>query len=75
MFKFLKKKKEEIPLQEGFNEPISQPNFQEPSFNQPSNLGGDELKDDLILSKIETINAKLDNVIQRLERIERLAKD
>ncbi len=30
-------------------------------------------KDDLILSKLETINAKLDNIDQRLRKIEEIA--
>ena len=69
---FKKRRKEETPLEKDFNEPVQQ-GFQS-SFKEP-NFSINEMRDDLILSKIETINAKLDNVIQRLERIERLAKE
>ena len=31
-------------------------------------------KQDLILSKLETINAKLDNINERLKRVEELAR-
>ena len=72
MFPFnLFKKKEELP--EGdLPEQQEYPNQQ--SFGMQKDFSGID-KEDLILSKLETINAKLDNVIQRLERIEKLAKE
>ncbi|MFH1209541.1 MAG: hypothetical protein V1663_02015 [archaeon] len=87
-FSLFKKKKVEIPVEDygqqgqpNFNQQFPQQNFRDPFQNQNSGSGSFErnldnsLRDDLVISKLETINAKLDNVIQRLERIERMAKE
>ena len=56
-------------LPSDFNEP--KPSFQtEPqSFQEPSD------KQELVLSKLNTIDAKLDNLDQRLRNIEKLAEE
>lgn len=41
----------------------SQNNFQQPKGS-----------DDLLMSRLETINVKLDNIIHRLEKLERIAE-
>tara|TARA_Y100000310_G_C20474022_1_gene711491 strand:+ start:683 stop:895 length:213 start_codon:yes stop_codon:yes gene_type:complete len=62
---FKKKKKfENLPQETD----LSQPTFQQPSFNEPQ-----EDSSDLINSKLDTINAKLDNINMRLNKIEELA--
>lgn len=38
------------------------------SFQQPKS------SDDLLMSRLETINVKLDNIIHRLEKLERIAE-
>lgn len=74
-FNLFKKKKVEIP--EEANLDINQSASQDlDAFRTSSpiqNYPGIE-KEDLILSKIETINAKLDNINERLKKIEDLAK-
>jgi hypothetical protein len=76
--------------QPNFNQQFQQQGFRDPFQNQNPGSGNfgnqspdrsfernldNSLRDDLVISKLETVNAKLDNVIQRLDRIERLAKD
>ena len=63
-FKIFKKKKE-FPIEEN-QLPIQQDIQLQRDF---SNID----KEDLILSKLETINAKLDNIDQRLRKIEEIA--
>ncbi|MEK6862896.1 MAG: hypothetical protein AABW57_01905 [Nanoarchaeota archaeon] len=66
MFPFnLFKKKEEVPLDEN-TLPIQQ------DLPLQRDLSGID-KEDLILSKLETINAKLDNINERLKKIEEIA--
>jgi len=71
--------------QSNFNQQFPQQNFRDPfqsqtMGNQNFDRGFEKnldnsLRDDLVLSKLETINAKLENIMHRLEKIERLAKE
>ena len=73
MFPFnLFKKKKEAEQQED----LGQQDFTQPFQDKmPLERGYPGLdKEDLILSKLETINAKLDNMNERLKKIEELAK-
>ena len=68
MFPFnLFKKKEEIPEEES-SSPMQQDLYPSREFSNP---GID--KEDLILSRLETINAKLSNIEERLKRIKEIA--
>ena len=62
------KKKEEFPVEENTIEIRDLP---QEKFQSNFNPGID--KEDLILSKLETINAKLDNIDERLKRLEDMA--
>ena len=66
-FNLFKKKKEEFPIEES-SLPVQDP---QDKFQGNFNLGID--KEDLILSKLETINAKIDNIDERLKRLEDMA--
>ncbi|MBI4159241.1 hypothetical protein HY500_03205 [Candidatus Woesearchaeota archaeon] len=73
-------RKEEYDEQESsetnFNEEHDIPDFNlnremlepNPNFQQPKG------SDDLLMSRLETINVKLDNIIHRLEKLERIAE-
>ena len=73
-FNLFKKKKVEIPDEDNFD--LNQSNSQDlntfPSKNFQDYQGSG--KEELILSKLETINVKLDNMTERLKKIEELAK-
>jgi len=73
-FNLFKKKKLEIPEEDNLdlNQSVSQDLNSFPRANQQDYSGID--KEDLILSKLETINAKLENMNERLKKIEELAK-
>ena len=47
----------------GLDQGQAQQNFHQPSHGE-----------DLLMSKLETINAKLDNVLHRLEKLEKIAE-
>mgnify|MGYP001578645596 CR=1 FL=1 len=66
MFPFNLFKKKEIELDET-SLPVQQVLYPSKEFNSRID------KEDLILSKLETINAKLDNIDQRLKKIEEIA--
>jgi len=73
-FNLFKKKKVEIPEEDNFD--LNQSNTRDlntfPSKNFQDYSGNG--KEELILSKLETINVKLDNMTERLKKIEELAK-
>lgn len=62
------KKKEEFPIEEN---PMPIKDLPQEKFQDNFNPGID--KEDLILSKLETINAKIDNIDERLKRLEEMA--
>ncbi len=63
LFKLFKKKEPE--------EEITLPVNEEQELDIRSNSGSD--KEDLILSKLETINERLENIEERLKKIEEIA--
>ena len=69
MFPFSLFKKKRIELEES-NLDLNQSNAQD--LNSFSNRDYPGIsKEDLILSKLETLNAKLDNINERLKRLEK----
>lgn len=84
VFSFFKKKKEEVPE---FNQP-EEPDFRGDVFQQQP-LGGPDFPKfqpdfpagvsprdiELVLSKLEIINRKLDDIDKRVQYIERVAKE
>ena len=73
-FSLFKKKKVEIPEEDNFD--LNQSNSQDLNTFPPKNFQDYQGsgKEELILSKLETINVKLDNMTERLKKIEELAK-
>ncbi len=72
-FNLFKKKKIEFP--EDDNLDLNQSNAQDlNTFSQSTREYPGIDKQDLILSKLETINAKLDNMNERLKKVEELAR-
>ena len=74
-FRFLKKifrRKKELPIEEL---PIAKEEPQ--AFTEPTQTSSfsEDSKHELILSRLETISAKLDNLDNRLRKIEELAKE
>ena len=71
-FNLFKKKKPELSEEDSLD--LDQTTAQSlNTFPKSQNYPGIE-KEDLILSKLETINAKLDNINERLKKIEEYAK-
>jgi len=61
--------------QPGFNQPNNQPSYQpEPVKQQSYSPSYGEDRQELIISKLSTVEAKLDNINERLKRIEKLAE-
>ncbi len=74
-FNLFKKKKEFPPLEED-NLDLNQNASQELNTfsNRPEQNYSSFDKQDLILSKLDAINAKIENMTERLKKIEELAK-
>lgn len=74
-FGFLKKifrKKKELPLEDL---PVAEEETKNLTEPAKTSIFVNENKHELILSRLETISAKLDNLDQRLRKIEELAKE
>ena len=63
------KKKEEFPIKNQEFQENPEPVSQEPLYQEPSIPQGD--KQELILSKLDTVNAKLDTIQEKLKEFER----